>query len=269
MEELMASNRQKKIIRPKANKITAKNRESRFSAKSLKTNAKSASADQGKWILGLWGGWVLALMAFLSLANFQRVLPWASSFAGLPFYPLLIAGLVVMVFCLYHVPAPARVSDLSSVQGRIGFFLLLALGAFLRLHDPSLVVGKICDDSKVIAYEVRRILDFHDYPVLLAYGNREPMYDYLVALVWTIFPKITGFFIFRLTSTLIDLATAWFLYLLGKEAGGRRVGLLLMGLAIMAKGLVDYAFFSVGVGTLVMGCALTMLFLLGPCKGPA
>lgn len=221
-----------------------------------------------QWTALLWGGWFLTLFAFFTLANFRRVLPAAFPVHDVSFPLFFLLGLALMIYSLYHLPEPRPSSDLSSFRARVGFFLLLTLGAYLRLHDPWVAVGRICDDNKIIACEVRQIMDFHYYPVLLAYGNREPMYDYIVALLWTLFPAIKGFFIFRLTSSVIDLFTAWFLYLVGKEMGSRRLGLILMAFPMLAKGLIDYTFLSVGVSTLLMGCALTFLFLFRALQRP-
>ncbi|HVZ80837.1 MAG TPA: PA14 domain-containing protein [bacterium] len=221
---------------------------------------------------GIFGGilvsWALVLLALLSLPNAKFVFPYAEWFAHLPFYPFFLMGFVGLVYFLRQVTEASHEPDLGSRWSRPIFFLILGVGALLRLYDLHRQTGCYDNDHWIYANEALQIMVAGDRPVLLPYGTREPLFAYFSAALWSLAPKTTAIVAMRLSSVAVDLLILWSFYLLGKEAGGRRAGLILMAMGALSKTLIQISKINFGFHADVLACALAVLFLFRLLKDP-
>jgi hypothetical protein len=219
-----------------------------------------------------WGGlmvsWLLVLLALLSLPNGQFLVPNWAFFSRLPFYPLLLLGFGGMVYFFRRLPEGDSGEDVPARVSRTAFFLLLILGAALRLQDIHRISGCIDNDHWIYANEALQIMNFHDRPILLPYGPREPLFAYFSALIWSFAPQATALVGMTLSSVAVDLLILWSFYLLGKEAGGRLMGLILMAMGVISKTLIQISKINFGFHTDVLACALVVLYLFRLLKNP-
>ncbi len=213
--------------------------------------------------------WAIVMIGFFSLPNYRQLLPEGYPFGNVPTRWFLLAGLGAMAVLWRMVPVTREDSlDFSPLTARVWFWVLLGLGAAMRLYRPEEPANFFWDDHYVVVSDIRSIVDFHNHPLLFPFGWREPLYPYFSALLWEFLPHSTGVFVIRLSSTLIDLTTLWIFYLIGKEIGGRRMGILLMAMGAISKEMIMICKFGYGSGTTVLGCALTFLFFLRVLKKP-
>lgn len=217
---------------------------------------------------GLIGSWVLVLLALLSLPNGALLVPGWNLVSHLPFYPLLLAGFAGMVYFFRRIPGEGAGEDIPSRISRPLFFVLLALGAYLRLHDLNRISGCIDNDHWIYANEALQIMDAGDRPILLPYGMREPFFEYFAAFVWSFIPQATAIVAMTISCVIVDVFILWSFYLLGKEAGGRRAGLILMAMGTISKTLIQISKIDFGFHTDVLACALAVLFLFRLLKNP-
>ncbi len=214
------------------------------------------------------GGWGLTFLALLNLRNYHLVLPPHFPTLPIPFWPVLLAGFVLMVLGLRRISVDLPLPDLSPWTARIGFVLLFVLAAAFRLFDADRAPGLLADDHFIFCQQVRGILDFGQHPFLFSYNWTEPLFNYAAALVWWLMPKATGMLVLRITSALFDLGTVIVFYFLGKEAGGRRMGLILMAMGAVSKGLIEISDYSQRCHLVILACALTLLFLFRVFRRP-
>ena len=240
-----------------------------------KSAAAKAPAKAAAWatlpfqtFTGLGLSWVLVLLALFTLPNAKFLLPFWRSFPSPVFYCLLIAGFAGMVYFFRRIPENGPLEDVPARVARPLFFALLILGAALRLHEINRISGCIDNDHWMCAHEGLDILEYGDRPVLLTYGLREPFFAYLSAVVWAVVPQATANVALTLTSVLVDLFILWSFYLLGKEFGGRRGGLILMAMGAISKTLIQISKINFGFHTDVLACALTLVFLFRLLKNP-
>lgn len=217
---------------------------------------------------GLIASWLLVLLALLSLPNGELLVSNWDRLSHLPFFPLLIAGFCGMVFFFRQVPEGAPGQDVPALVSRPLFFVLLILGAALRLHDIHRISGCIDNDHWIYANEALQIMDAGDRPILLPYGMREPFFEYFAAFVWSFIPQATAIVAMTIACVIVDVFILWSFYLLGKEVGGRRMGLILMGMGTISKTLIQISKIDFGFHTDVLACALAVLFLFRLLKNP-
>jgi hypothetical protein len=219
----------------------------------------------------LWGlliSWGLALLALLSLPNAQLLIPGWDLFSHLPFYPLLLLGFAGMIYFFRKIPESGPTGDIDSQVSRPAFFGLMLLGGILRLYDLHRISGCIDNDHWIYANEALQIMVAGDRPILLPYGTREPLFAYFSAALWSLMPHATAIVAMRLACVAVDFLILWSFYLLGKEVGGRRLGLILMVMGTISKTLIQISKINFGFHTDVLACALVVLFLFRLLKNP-
>lgn len=246
-------------------KITSRKKTSKSPARRGKNDGRIGL----EWVLYLCLAWGLILAGLLSLVNYNWLLPEGNPFAQLPTKVFLWAGFLGLVFLWRMVPeVPEDNWDLKPWVGRGLFWAFMALGAFLRLDHPNQPVGGFWDDHYIVTSDIRNILDYNEHPLLFPSGWREPLFPYLTAFLWALVPGANGVFIVHLSSAVVDLVTLWLFYLLGKEIGGRRMGLVLLAMGAICKAYISTCIFGYGIDTTVFGCALVFLFFLRLLKKP-
>ncbi len=146
---------------------------------------------------------------------------------------------------------------------RLLLLLILAAGTYLRihpLHDPNPLWS---EDYGLSLLDGRAALDFSDQRFLIHYyGSRAPFIPYLTTLGYALFPGLSSIVLQKLLWAAVDALAVWVHYLLGREVGGRRVGLILAaGLALSKPVLVNCVSAQVLVSTpLALGTVLLFTF---------
>ncbi len=226
----------------------------------------------------LLGFWVVDLIALFTLPNFRMLLPGWYPFGNLPFWPTLILGLAGMAYAFGKIPRGNFGPEIAAWVSRTGIFLTVLVAVLFRLHDIHRIMGyPTSADNWLFACQPRLVLDYGQHSLFMPY---EPFSTYLVSGVWMLFPQITGVEAMAGGAIVLDLLILWAFYLLGKEAGGRRMGLILMGMAAISKTFVMltrcawYPESDVLSGALVLAFAFSGFFKkptfgefhpLGPC----
>ena len=178
-------------------------------------------------------------------------------------------GFAALIFSWRLIPqVPESARDISPRTARVLFWFFMGLGAYLRFENPTDPVCFFWDDHYIHTSDIRNIIDFHQFYFLFPSGDREPLFPYFTALLWVLLPNLKGLIIMLVSNTLIDLAALWIFYLLGKEIGGRRMGIVLLAMGAICKTMVMVTKFEYGNDTCVLGGALAILFFLRLLKKP-
>ncbi len=190
-------------------------------------------------LLLCWTGFSLVLLTFPS---HRWMIPQATA---LPFQYSLEAMFacwagIVVIMKLF--PSSSTVpKDLSPWTA--GFWLLLILGvdAYLIFYNVDKPIGAASEDTVVFSAFARLVFDLKDYRFFFNGGagnSWQPFYQWLMNLLWYVNPDTPGVLLERITSACVNLAIVIFLYLAGKEAAGRRVGVFAAGLATICLPLL-------------------------------
>jgi hypothetical protein len=146
--------------------------------------------------------------------------------------------------------------------------LILMVGALLRLdrfQEPHPSWGY---DPFWELMEARNTAELGHHALLFQLGGREPLFNYLLAGLWWVFPEASPYIVSRVVSVLLDALAVGGLYLLGKEAGGRRVGLLAAGLAAASKPMMIMTLACTRGVAVTAAAAFLLLFTLRVLKRP-
>ena len=115
------------------------------------------------------------------------------------------------------------------------FFLLLALGIFVRLYRFGSAPPGLNQDEAFAAYDAWALLHYgadsslHRFPVYLtAWGSgMNALESYLLIPLFALLGTKT--WVIRLPQLLLSLVSLWAAYRLGRRAAGERAGLLFLG----------------------------------------
>lgn len=239
--------------------------------KKTKVSPKGKRPALGLDLLAYLGmGLAVAAVGLFTLPNYRQLLPAGYPLGHLPTFSLLVAAFVGMVFLWRRVPETGIDNwDISSRTARIFFWGFMIFGACMRMYRPDQPTGFFWDDHYIITADIRNTLDYNERPFLFPSGWREPFFPYLCAFFWaTVIPKAGGVFAVRFGSTVIDLIALWVFYLLGKEIGGRRMGLFLLAFGAVSKTMIEVSMEGNGCDTTILACALSLLFFLRAVKKP-
>lgn len=205
----------------------------------------------------------------LFLRNEIPQLPTSNFFTHVPSTLFIWIGFVGLVATWRFVPEVQLDNwDISPGVSRLFFWIFMGTGFYLRLENPTWPVGNFWDDHYYVITDIRNIIDYHQNFLLFPFGWREPFYPYFSALVWVLMPSLTGTVVVLVSSTIIDMTAVWLFYLIGKEVGGRRMGLILMALGAVCKTMIMMTRFVYGTETCVLGSAFAILFFLRVLKKP-
>ncbi len=203
------------------------------------------------------------------ILNQIQAFPPDNLFARLPGGLLVTVGFIALIVFFRLIPPVQEGEwDIPVWAARTGFWFFMAVGAFFRLENPNQPVGFFWDDHYTIDSDIRNMLDFHKFYFLFPVGWREALFPYLSALLWVPFPKAPGLIIVLWSSVIIDLTALWLFYLLGKEIGGRRMGLLLLAMGSICKTMIMVTKFEYGNDTAVLASAAATLFFIRLLKKP-
>ncbi len=262
----VAPKKKAKQVRAASKKSPAKSAAPRPAAPVLETPSRFFGPN---WLIALLFSWGLILLGLFNLPNYRMLLSPDFPLPNLPVRWLLALGFIGLVALFKLAPRVAENEwDISPWTAKVWFVLFMVLAAWLRLKNAAEPVSGFWDDHYVVTRDIRNIVDFYWRPLLMPSGWREPFFPYLTALLWLVLPNATGVTIVHVSSAVIDLMALWALYLAAKEVGGRRMGLLVLGMGAICKALIEPCFFGYGNNTTVLGCALAMLFSLRVLKKP-
>jgi len=213
----------------------------------------------------------LLLLAFhwVVLPPFHFLLPEAGPIGLVPSWALGVAGFSCWVAAF--VLGKGTKGDREGIppwKARLWLILLLATGAAIRLYhfwEPHPSWGY---DPFWELMEARNTAELGRHGLLFQLGGREPLFHYLLAVLWWVFPEASPYVVSRSVSVMLDALAVWGLYLLGKEAGGRQVGLLAAGLAVASKPLMIMTIACTRGVAVTAGAAFLLLFTLRVFKRP-
>ena len=177
-------------------------------------------------------GLVLLGIGLTTITQNQYYLPADFNFPFHATFFFLFLGILVLAATFRLLPPPPKAkADLSPWVAGSFLLAILAVGFYFRLTrigDPLCIYW---DEQATSVVDSRNLLELKNYAMIFPYGNQMPLFDYWMAFVWSHFPDATGLFMQRFASSLMDMFTVVILYFVGKELGGRRMGLLAAGLA--------------------------------------
>ena len=214
-------------------------------------------------------GWVLTALSLGAYPNFTYAFSFLGNFK-LP-NPLVQFGLgmgLVLAFWRF-IPASGSPEDMSKGWARLWFWAIFAVAVYFRMYKVHEAPGIYWDDNAVGITDPRAIYEFKERPFLMPIANREPFFSYFLAGLWALMPNAYAVFIQRFGCGLIDLAGIWLFYLLGKEVGGRRVGLIAAALGAVSKPMIIAAQIGYTNVTVPMAVAFGMLMTLRLFKNPS
>ncbi len=231
--------------------------------------SRNASFRTSVYPLALIGlGWALFTVSAGQDCGFVYAFPKLPSF--LCAYPAFYfaVGMGLMVAFWRFLPPFRAEDDVPKVWARIIFWVILGMAAFIRMQRINETTGSYWDETVNCITQPWGIFEFHDRYLIASWGSREPFYNYFLAVLCALFQNAHLIFIQRLGCALIDLLGIWFLYLLGKEIGGRWTGLVAAGLASVNKPMVVEAILGYPMVTLSMAVSLILLMTVRLFKKP-
>jgi len=186
---------------------------------------------------------------------------------ALPFVSLGALGLFVAAFG-WKAPSDP-IPDWGRWKSRLVLALLLGAAAWLRLKAWSVPIPGYWMDQAMSVIDARSAVDIPSARYLLfPEGNRPPFYEYLTGLVSLGIPQAPAFVLQNVVWALIDLTALWVHYLLGKELGGRRVGLILVALMAFSKPMLICCMTEQPPVTTSLALSLLLLFTFRFFKRP-
>ncbi len=212
-------------------------------------------------LLGFLAGFLLVLYGLLGL-------PAHVSFRSAPvtFHPSSPGADVLLGFTLllggfaWGRPDPRR-PGLGWFSSKLWLGLILAGAAWIRLshyNDPPAFYWM---DYAMNMIEGRSALDFpNERYFIFPTGSRQPFYQYLVVLAYHLFPDSPAYVLQNFLWAFIDLAAVWTHYLLGKEVGGRRAGLILAAILAFSKPMLVNSMTGQSPVTTPLSIGLILLF---------
>ncbi len=217
-------------------------------------------------LIGL--GWALFTVTAGQDCGFVYAFPKLPNFlcAHPAFY--FAAGMGLMVAFWRFLPPFRAEDEVPKVWARIIFWVILGVAAFMRMHRINETTGSYWDETVSCITQPRGIFEFHDRYLIAPSGGREPFFTYFLAVLCALMQNTHLIFIHRFGCALIDLLGIWFLYLLGKEIGGRWTGLVAAGLASITKPMVVETLLGYPMVTLSMAVSLILLMTVRLFKKP-
>jgi hypothetical protein len=145
---------------------------------------------------------------------------------------------------------------------------VFVLGFSFRIYRVGHPIGWYFDDHAFDAIDTRNMLDLKDYHLIFPVHYQNPLYNYWILALWSLVPEANGLVMQRTAATLMETASLWFLYLLGRELVSRRAGVLLALLAAVSKPLLREVVHGMLVVTCPFALALSLLFMVRFLRKP-
>jgi hypothetical protein len=228
------------------------------------------------WVLfRLLFGWLLIVLFFLSIKNFQPGLPPSVSKAyeisqeQWRYLILLFGvGMGFLAWGFRSLPRLLPVHDVSTVTSRLLLFLVFLTALGMRVYRMDQIEGHYWQDYALPMGDAALALDLNDWFILAPYQPGEPFYSYLIVALFRLFPDAWGFLVQRWASILIDMSAIWVFYLLGKEFGSRRIGLLMAALGAFNKPMMALFLCYMRMPGVALAVGLIFLFSMRIFRKP-
>jgi hypothetical protein len=208
---------------------------------------------------------------FLGLQNFHPILNTGSGhndYLWSRLIPIFWIGLGLLIWGFKSMPLTAAAGDIGKISSRVCLFFILLLTAFLRLYGASDFPAHYWEDFQLAIVDACQLTDYNRFFIYGKFQDGEPLYAYAMALLMRFFPDLDGIFVQRLVLAFFDLATLWAVYLIGKEFGKRRIGLLAASFGAISKPMLMIILSYMRYGTAQLAVALLLLFSLRLFKKP-
>jgi hypothetical protein len=172
---------------------------------------------------------------------------------------LILVGMILYVRFIAKTNDRAADETISSLGVKIGFAAAIGLSAFLCLYHMDKPSAGYTDDCAFFIRTIRRLKDLGDYGLgyIFQHGLL-PAWPYSALALWHLLPNATGLTIQRLSDTLFHFGIIFFLYLSAKEIVGRRMALLVAGMAAVSKALISRVVSGYPSSTLAFGIAIAI-----------
>ncbi len=233
---------------------------------------RSPLSSQSKQIWKILAGWILVTISLLGFQHFHpifiagehlwepRQLTWLTL--------LLVGGASLMDWAYRRMIPSGPGDDIGKVPSRLILAAILMLGAFMRLYRAGDFCGNYWDDPSQPLEDACQITEYRHFFLYAGYQVGEPLYAYAIALVLYLFPSLHGLFVQRLVSAIFDVTALWIYYLLGKEFGKRRIGLLMASFGAVNRALLMMLLSYMRYMPLPLTLALVLLFSMRIFKKP-
>ena len=174
---------------------------------------------------------------------------------------LLYLGAAILAVGFWSLPSPDPKVNLPRWVAYPILAVIFAVGAYLRFYRIGESIGYYWDDPAYNIIDPRSVVDLHQFHILFPIGSREPLYPYVLSLVYWFFPDWKALVVQRVGANLFNFAAIWIFYLFGREVSGKRlVGLLMAAFVAVSKPILLQNLCGMGGLTLVFGVGLFLLF---------
>ena len=224
-----------------------------------------------RWGAFLWiSGFISVLWGFTSIHGVIQFNPFHPAYVPSQALPTAAAGFILFLGAQAWMGTKEGPWDrLGSRVSRFWLLAILILAAYLRLktwRDPDF---RYWFDYALSFMEARTAVDFpSERHLIMPFGSRQTFYLYLVALGYWFFPKVSSLVLLKILWDLMDLLSVWVHYLLGREVGGRRVGLLLAAAMAISKPMTQICLTGEPPITTTLCVGVMLLFAVRFWKKP-
>lgn len=191
----------------------------------------------------LTAGLVLLIFAFLTgTTNARWYIPIDWELPQVNFGICLAMGFFVLIFGFWYTKAEVAAKDISPIISWVllGSFLTIAAG--IRLYHMNIPIGLWWWDQQIgVACEQADAFSHH-VSLMSEAGDRPPAFALIATFIISQFHHLSAPEVLRISSTFYEILTMIIYYLLGREVGGRRIGLLLVAIAVISREMLFKAF---------------------------
>ncbi len=217
----------------------------------------------GLLILGI----LLVAESFSVVHDYSPLLP-----QGLLFHFSTFTGVVFLLGCLllflgfrYFSHEQVEADDVKSLKSLFLLTFFLGFSAWTTFINLDVPDGYQCDDADAPVEDVMDFKDLHQGYLIDGYGMKEAGPAHVTAFLWNFIPNESSIHIQFLGNELFALLNLVFVYLLGREVGGARVGLIFAALMTFGKWVpseVISGYFSVSATWIVSWCLFVFFRLV-------
>jgi hypothetical protein len=212
------------------------------------------------------GGLLLVILAFLvGSTNALSYIPREAAVPKIDFKLCLISGFVLLFFGFRATAQAKPAGDLSTLQAALWMGLAFVAAAALRLYQMDVPHGGWWSDQTVSTGYGWDAFIKHQWPLMTSDSGCRPGFPTWVEIaVLSLFPDLSAPAMLRVTGTVLDGFSLGIFYLLGKELGGRRTGVIMAAMAAVSREMILKLFwgFDLSSYVFVAGLALLVFFRL-------
>lgn len=163
---------------------------------------------------------------------------------------LWLAGIILFILAVWEKPPAVHRTKSKATPFLILVVLVVLVSIFFRVYELQAVPSEMFSDHAEKLLDVADVLDGKTSIFFTRNTGREPLQFYLTALIIKIFNTGISFLSLKIGTVLAGLLTLPFIYLIGKELGGKWVGLAALFFAgvgywpnVISRVALRYAFY--------------------------